>query len=384
MSLVKTILKAIFPRKVLKQAFLVYNKIKIATFDRLFFPKLQLEKKDFIEHQVKNPFLELNMDISGYPKTIQDGLSLWIDPEWTQDQYIYLHKEPGYIEPYMGWALTKNKKLIYPSLGFASAPHVHKPDFFQTYFPKGTNTKLGRIVSLRDTGEENYFHFFNDVLAKVFFLQERNIQMEDYTFVVSEKLFNKPYFQFFLNRPPLSEICFHVQKENEWLTFEKALFCKPYTHAKEFFDKAVVIAKNRLGERSLKLFLTRSRSSLRFVENMEELEPVLKQCGFEIVDTSGMSFEDQISLFSKCTHLIGVHGAGLTNMIFAKDYPVKVLELVHPGPYIPFHYMMMARIYNFSYDVMQGSYGAEKNEGGFMINAEEFASKLRMMTSGDA
>src|SRR5690242_18647078 len=76
-----------------------------------------------------------------------------------------------------------------------------------------------------------------------------------------------------------------------------------------------------------RVFLTRNKTAARTIMNMPEIAKVLRQFEFQIVDTAGMSIDDQIDVFSKTRYLVAIHGAGLTNIIFRRDAPLSVLEL---------------------------------------------------------
>jgi hypothetical protein len=380
--MIKKVLKGIFPRTFLKKAFLVYNQIKAATWDRVFFKKATIEDEYFLVNEKKNPFLELNIDVTHFDKSVQDKLTIWTNPQWNQDQYLVRYSKPGYIDPHVGWAITSDRRLIHLSLGFASAPHVHKPDWFETYFIKPTIRKLDKVISLRDTGEENYFHFFNDVIAKIYFLKDYNIDLAEYSIVISGKLYAKPYFQYFLENTFLKVLNWHAQKADEWISFESALFCKPYTHTKKYFDISVRWALNNAeSPAEKKLFLTRSSTSLRYIENMQELSPILHRFNFETIDTSQIEFEQQIRLFRECRYLIAVHGAGITNAIFRSGYSMSLLEIVQPSSYIPFHYIMLCKMYGYDYDIMTGSKGTFSGSGGFEVNPIELETKIQIMLS---
>lgn len=372
----RDILKSMFPRIFLKRAFLAFNSIKRNTWDHIFYQAESISYDQFLIHKEFNPFLSNLVDTSRYDTFIKSKLAIWENPKWTQDQYILIYKKPGYIEPKVGWGVSFNRKLIYPSLGFASAPHVHRPRFTEFYFKRNI-TKLNSIISLRDTGEENYFHFYNDVLAKLFFLKEKGVSIQDYTIVISIKLYQKQYFQYFLNNTFLGDLSWHIQGAHEWVNFKEAIFCKPFTHTKSFLNKAVDLVKQKSKLNTEKrLFLTRSTSSLRYVENLSEIEILLRKHKFQLVDTSQISLDLQIELFGNCRHLIAIHGAGITNIIFRMGQPLSILELVHPSPYIPFHYILMAKLYGYDYDVMMGEKGQESRKGGFKIDVTHFEMKI--------
>jgi capsular polysaccharide biosynthesis protein len=88
-----------------------------------------------------------------------------------------------------------------------------------------------------------------------------------------------------------------------------------------------------VGERSArhdrKLLISRADAKGRSVHNWEEVLPVFRSHGFEVVELSGLSTEDQIELFSDASQVVGVHGAGLTNILFAPR-DCAVLEILPP------------------------------------------------------
>lgn len=382
----KRILKALFPRVFLKQTFLVYNQIKAVTIDRLFLKRTIIASHFFLVNDRMNPFLESKIDINHLPESIKDKLGMWTDPTWYQEQYLLKYDKPGFIEPNVGWALTPERELIFPSLGFASAPYVHKPDLFETYISKPSIERFDAIISLRDTGEENYFHFFNDVLSKIFFLKENQVDMFNYKIVISESLFKKPYFQFFFENSFLKDFTWHIQKPGQWISFQSAIFCKPFTHTIRYFTRINELVKSSMKidliEPERKVFLTRSTSSMRFIENESELYPILEKFNFEIVDSSLLRFEEQVNLFRGCRFLVAIHGAGISNILFREGNELSLLEIIHPSPYIPFHYILMSKLFGYKYDVLLGRKGKKASRGGFLVEKTEFERSVKKLLEG--
>jgi capsular polysaccharide biosynthesis protein len=75
-----------------------------------------------------------------------------------------------------------------------------------------------------------------------------------------------------------------------------------------------------------RLYISRSREKMRKIENEDQVIEVLKRRGFTIIDAGGLSFRQQIALFSRCEVLVSIHGAGLTNCLFMPR-GAKLLEL---------------------------------------------------------
>ena len=66
-----------------------------------------------------------------------------------------------------------------------------------------------------------------------------------------------------------------------------------------------------------KLFLSR-RKGLRVLGNHEQVEQLLGNQGFEIVEVDGLSLDFQIKLFSEASLVVAPTGAALTNMLFCQ------------------------------------------------------------------
>ena len=367
----KELLKKIFPVVYLKRAFLVFNKIKIRTWDKLIYRTYKLSSDEIIINQVKNPFLDNQVEISHFTRKIREGFLRWTDPEWVQDQYLISIDKTVSIDPETGWAVLGLNKLIYYSLGFSHAPYVKKPSVLKMLF-KRKKVRLEKVISLRDTGEENYFHFYNDVLTKLYFAQEYNLIEDGTVIVISEKLSIKPFFKFYLENTYLKQWKWHVQKD-EWITVDHIIFCKPYTHTKRYFVKSchLILPFVRSKSLSKRIFLTRSKTSFRFLENDEEIRSLLMEYEFTIVESSTMPFLDQVSLFNSAETVIAVHGAGLSNLLFRDGKSLSVLELFHPNEYLPFHYILLCKIYGYRYDALQGQEGRLKGSGGFQVDIED-------------
>lgn len=80
------------------------------------------------------------------------------------------------------------------------------------------------------------------------------------------------------------------------------------------------------GETSRKIFISRLKASKRKITNEHEVIALLKLYNYEIHYFEDYAFSKQIEIMSQAKHLIGLHGAGLTNMLFMKEGG-KVMEL---------------------------------------------------------
>lgn len=373
----KRILKSILPVPFLKQAFLVYNKLKIASIDKWLFPEWKVPKEQFRLYREGYPFKENSVTTSGIrDEGVRSLLKYW--DSWTQEEYILCARIPQLIEPDHGWAMVEMRYLNYYSLGISRAPHQPKPDWRKLKSAK-PSIQLEEAISLRDTGEENYFHFFNDVLSKIYFLNNNGIQVDRYPVVISKKLWDKPYFQYYLARSPYFKKLNWIVQDTAYILCKEAIFCKPLTHRIDLFSKLLEPYPSNMASNRL-LFITRSKSRLRFLENQDEIEEVCRRYGVEVVDNDKLGPAEQVETFSSAGVIIGIHGAGLTNMIFRQGN-CRILEIFPPAEerYLPFHYIMLASMKGFSYDAIQGAPGSSRYSGGFRLPADIFEARLRQL-----
>jgi capsular polysaccharide biosynthesis protein len=81
-----------------------------------------------------------------------------------------------------------------------------------------------------------------------------------------------------------------------------------------------------------RILVSRSDSHHRKVVNEEELYKKLKPLGFSRVSLTGMTFQEQIDIFSHAEVIMGIHGAGLSNIVFSNP-GTKLIE-IFPSSYV--------------------------------------------------
>ncbi len=140
----------------------------------------------------------------------------------------------------------------------------------------------------------------------------------------------------------------------------------------KFFPKASSNVRRRL-------FISRARAVVRRLENEAEIVDMLSHFGFEMIQLEGMSLQGQIDLFAQAEFVIGPHGAGFANMIFA---PVDciLLELMPPGA-LPTYFSALCAVRGQVYSVLVGEacQSLKPRKRGwwpFRVNANAIAARL--------
>jgi hypothetical protein len=81
--------------------------------------------------------------------------------------------------------------------------------------------------------------------------------------------------------------------------------------------------------RDQKLYISRRDAGSRRIRSEQAVADVLRDAGFRIVASSELLYSEQVSLFRRASHVVGMHGAGLTNIVFCAP-GTEVLEIFHP------------------------------------------------------
>jgi capsular polysaccharide biosynthesis protein len=87
-----------------------------------------------------------------------------------------------------------------------------------------------------------------------------------------------------------------------------------------------------------RLYLSRRNAPKRRVINEAEVEQTLQEFGFQTVMLEDLSVAGQVRLFSGAEVVVGPHGAGFANVVFARN--AKVLEFFEPSWVWPTYYAL--------------------------------------------
>ena len=107
----------------------------------------------------------------------------------------------------------------------------------------------------------------------------------------------------------------------------RRLYLPIHTAESGDFDASVIREVRRIfrraapedGSPARRVYISRACAKRRKIVNENEVSDVLRDHGFETVIAEGLTFEQQVRLFSSARHLVSIHGAGLSNMLFMPE-----------------------------------------------------------------
>jgi capsular polysaccharide biosynthesis protein len=180
-----------------------------------------------------------------------------------------------------------------------------------------------------DIWSSNYYHWMVEALPKILSCK---LKLEDVTIVLPVG-----YRKFKFHEETLRLLNVGVEyfdEEKERLYFKKVFVplnvALGGTANKLFIDelrKKLIAPMQSQRQGGRKVYCSRKFADKRKIVNEEAVTSMLMNEGFEIVAWENMTFNEQIQLAAQTNFLVGLHGAGLTNMIFMNPGGI-VLELI--------------------------------------------------------
>jgi hypothetical protein len=140
------------------------------------------------------------------------------------------------------------------------------------------------------------------------------------------------------------------------------------------------IQPSQPSDRTRRIFVSRKNARRgRRVQNRPQLEGLLAKYGFETHYVEHYTTQEQVDLFHEAEVVLGAHGAGLTNLLFAKP-GTDVVEL-SPTPYITPHYYYLCRSLGHRYHYLLGQEPHFNNN--FVVDLEALEVILEQIHSGN-
>jgi hypothetical protein len=193
-----------------------------------------------------------------------------------------------------------------------------------------TGSKNGKHFWAIDEWGLNYFHWFADVLPKYYYLKNKEGAISlllpdsyrDHSFITASlSMLDIPH---------------------DWLSRKSTKIESLY-----YPDISAVSGNNLPGilkqigigivkncdpgiVSNQRIYISRKFARFRKVINEDELLPILEKFGFKVYYFESMNFQEQVKLVSGAEIILGMHGAGMMNMIFMPGGR-KVVEFIIGG-----------------------------------------------------
>ena len=227
----------------------------------------------------------------------------------------------------------------------------------------------GNAAVLSAAGCSNYHHWLYDVLPRIQMLKLANFFDQIDYFIIDYSALN--FQRESLEALGVSKnkiiICndnwkFHVEAESLYVPALAGSLGRINGWVIEFLRNTFLSSVENNIEKKLKIYLSRKKAPSRKLLNEASVFEELSNRGYQEFFAEDFSIKQTAKIFATCTHIIGVHGSGFSNLAFCTP-KTKVIDIVAPYHYDGY-YWMISNKNNLKYALLFGSgdfpkYGAD-------------------------
>lgn len=227
-----------------------------------------------------------------------------------------------------------------------------------------------------DNWSEAYFHWICDALCRYTILTD-NISSK--TIILPERFKKIKYIAESLSILNIAVIYFDESRKVKL----KKLIVPAHTAPPGNFNPAVLqnlrtkfLQHINKTNRKRRIYISRSKAPKRKVTNENELTAVFKKYNIELIHFEDLSMMEQIQVCSEVELIVGLHGAGLTNMLFMQENSA-VLELRNNDDRTNNCFFSMSSALNLNYFYLQNSGDSnDTHVANIVVNPDELERTL--------
>ncbi len=357
-------------------------------FKRFTYGLFKLIYGEIKEYEVAGTNSESNIKISK------------IDNNYSYKIYTVL-KARLYTDTIHDTAIIKNNKIISgPSFQIRNVKfeEIKKNIVFSKGTPRLKKKITGNLFSMLTGGggNHNYWHWMFDVLPRIKILSNIfNInEIDNFLLPNLDKNFQKESLDILEipKKKRISSIKYRHIESEKIITTDHPYVIRNQASSEiqeiplwiiQWLKKSLMknISENKNNDYSKKIYIDRSdatsnQSKLRGIINESEIKFKLEKDGFESVKLNQISLKNQIQTFKNAEVIVGLHGAGFSNLIFCRPN-TNIIELKPAGAGLM--YANLAEKCKLNYKVISKKPERfdHNNQLGFIrIGVDELTSKL--------
>jgi capsular polysaccharide biosynthesis protein len=324
-------------------------------------------------------------------KVFDKSISVRIKPANLQekDEWLFLH------EFYKEIRETHLRKLMEAYILEDVIFSLKKVKFFPEYsllYSPGKKSLLKKLLFLSKKGEildkgiwvtDNwslgYFHWLTDTMPRLFASLS---YMQNHRIILPEDYREFPFISESLQFLNLGVFYYNVKRP---LRVKELLIPSHVAMTGNYNDSIInqvrswFLKEIHLNPPYRKIFVSRSKALKRKIVNEGEMALLLKDYGFEIHHFEDYNFAKQVELMSETRSIIGLHGAGLTNILFMQSGG-QILEIRNKEDNHNNCYFSLASALNidYYYQICNGN-GADTHVVNVEVDLEELKKNLALM-----
>ncbi|MFM2200561.1 MAG: hypothetical protein RL769_616 [Pseudomonadota bacterium] len=193
--------------------------------------------------------------------------------------------------------------------------HQNYKFFLKYFFPQFSPAK--KVIHIANEYYSNYFHW-HEILQKIIFLKEQNA-LDDSLIILPSKA---KKIKFIIESLKLigiddKDLIFikkksHLKVRDLFFVNHRGLDFDLINKLRDHLRIAIKSSKVNYGD---KIYISRAKQKLRFVENEQQVLEILEKYNFKKVIMEDHNYQEQLSICANAKYLVAPHGAGITNII---------------------------------------------------------------------
>ncbi len=314
------------------------------------------------------------------PKNICESLNDWVNTYSNQNQqklpeYKVIYPKhtitrllPKTINQNIHWQYQRNLKYQLPDAFVATIPngrvwndgYIITPDniLLKEFTTKSSFDRIksslssldklpplrtisGSLAVLSCDNGTGYYHWMFEVLPRLALLEKAGFKIQDIDYFLVNQYVSRFQIDTLnilgIQRQKIIESHWHPHIQAEQIIAPSLVGVPGQmgipgqipAWACDFLRQHFINHKVDKNKQSLRIYLNRSQTVYRRVENEVEIINFLSRFGFRNVATENLSIREQVELLSSAEIVVAPHGAGLTNLVFCQP-GTKVIELLSP------------------------------------------------------
>jgi hypothetical protein len=328
---------------------------------------------DFLKPTESKHFILPNDDLSAKQRFYE----LTTYSPYRHQEFVIEIKEPTVIEPLMGGVIARKTAIIEECYALPTGQNLALPYLpLALYKTNHSTIHVEQAILLRHPwGDNNYFHFYNDILPKMGLLSDLNL-FSDLPIIVGQKLYNSSYFQTAIKLANLQDRSWILQNK-EYIKVDQSICIRSHELTKQGIFRNLRLLNLDISSprENKKILLLRPPNTQRNLANRDEVIKMCLNLGFECVDCSQLSLEDQINTFANARYIVGEHGAAFANIIYRYGKPLDMIE-IFPPEHISTCYFVISQCLGFNHDVHRCYVGSKES---YEIETTELEKKLKQI-----
>lgn len=228
-----------------------------------------------------------------------------------------------------GIVSTRRHKIIPQSLvnlrKSSRDPRVVRSHFFRSILKRPLHSE-DKFVWISERWSSGYFHWLCDALPRYYALLDR---LDQHVVLLPAHYGDYTYIRESLDYLDISHA--YIQRKTK-ISSPEILFSSLLSSPGNFYPPVIKQIRKEFAKRTQsrpnlgRVFISRQKARIRKIINMDECESILTEFDFKVIVMEEHSFSDQMDIVSSADVIMGMHGAGLTNMIACKE-SCSVIEI---------------------------------------------------------